>query len=118
MTSFSGSPTSAHPRAAFVKDLLVFFGESYLKTQGFPAPPVHDPVAVARVIDPSIVRTVPVPIDVELSGTLTLGMTVADFRSPSSAGCHTHAAVGLDQRRFWDLIVGALERIGDPAGLG
>lgn len=98
--------------AAFVGELLDFFGTTYLEAQGFTAPPVHDPVAVARVIDPSVVRTEPVPIDVELSGTLTAGMTVTDFRLPRDPGVHTHAAVELDSMRFWDLVVDALERIG------
>ena len=37
---------------------------------------------MAYLIDPQIVETVKVPIDVELNGTLTTGMTVADFRAP------------------------------------
>ena len=42
-------------------------------------------------------------------------MTVADFRAPAPADCTTQAAIDLDTDRFWDLIVDALERIGDPA---
>lgn len=52
-------------------------------------------------------------MDIELTGTLTLGMTVADFRSPAPADCHTQVAVDLDHGRFWDLVVDALERIGE-----
>lgn len=101
--------------ARFVGELLEFFAHTYREAQGFDAPPVHDPCAVAFVIDPSIMVVQRVPIDVELTGTLTLGMTVADFRAPAPTGCTTHAAIDLDTDRFWDLIVDALERIGDPA---
>jgi len=101
--------------AVFVGELLDFFGATYLASQGFEAPPVHDPVAVAYVIDPSVLTVVKAPLDVELSGTLTLGMTVADLRSPAPADCTTQVSLGLDERRFWDLVVDALERIGDPA---
>ncbi|MDZ4046251.1 MAG: nucleoside hydrolase, partial [Rhodoglobus sp.] len=66
--------------ARFVGELLEFFGEAYKDEQGFEHPPVHDPCAVAYVIDPTVMETVRVPLDVELAGTLTLGMTVADFR--------------------------------------
>jgi purine nucleosidase len=55
-----------------------------------------------------------VPLDIELTGTLTLGMTVADFRSPAPHDCTTYAATDLDHAKFWALIVDALERIGDP----
>ncbi len=101
--------------ARFVGELLKFFAHTYREAQGFDAPPVHDPCAVAYVIDPSIMTVQRVPLDVELTGTLTLGMTVADFRAPAPADCTTQAAIDLDTDRFWDLIVDALERIGDPA---
>jgi purine nucleosidase len=99
----------------FVEELLEFFGETYLEAQGFEHPPVHDPCAVAYVIDPSVMTTRRVPLDVELSGRLTLGMTVADFRAPAPEDCATSVAVDLDHERFWALVVDALERIGDPA---
>ncbi|GGO46428.1 MULTISPECIES: uridine-preferring nucleoside hydrolase UriH [Streptomyces] len=99
--------------AVFVNELLDFFGAMYLKNQGFEAPPVHDPCAVAYVIDPSVMTVRKAPVDIELTGTLTLGMTVADFRAPAPADCRTQVAVDLDHERFWDLVVDALERIGD-----
>jgi purine nucleosidase len=99
--------------ARFVGELLDFFGEAYRDVQGFDSPPVHDPCAVAHVIDPTIVRAVPMPIGIETTGTLTLGMTVADTRAPAPEGCLTSAATELDHARFWDLVVDALERIGE-----
>lgn len=99
--------------AQFVLELLEFFGTMYKSAQGFDYPPVHDPCAVAYVIDPSVMTTRKVPLDVELTGTLTLGMTVADFRAPAPADCPTQVAVKLDQTRFWDLVTDALRRIGD-----
>ncbi|MGX5680820.1 uridine-preferring nucleoside hydrolase UriH [Schumannella luteola] len=100
--------------ARFVGELLEFFGETYKDQQGFEHPPVHDPCAVAYVIDPTVMETVKVPLDIELAGTLTLGMTVADFRAPAPADCTTQVARNLDHAKFWGLVVDALERIGDP----
>lgn len=99
--------------AKFVGELLEFFGKTYQQAQGFSAPPVHDPCAVAYVIDPEVMTVRKVPVDIELTGTLTLGMTVADFRAPPPPDCHTQVAVTLNQDRFWDLVVDALERIGE-----
>lgn len=101
--------------ARFVVELLEFFAHSYQDAQGFDYPPVHDPCAVALVIDPSVMKVVRVPLDVELTGTLTLGMTVADFRETAPSDCTTYAATDLDHAKFWALIVDALERVGDPA---
>jgi len=100
--------------ARFVGELLEFFGHTYRDQQGFEHPPVHDPCAVAFVIDPTVMDVVRVPLDVELAGTLTLGMTVADFRAPAPDDCTTQVARNLDHPKFWALIVDALERIGDP----
>ncbi len=99
--------------ATFVVELLEFFGTMYKKSQGFDSPPVHDPCAVAYVIDPAVMTTRRVPVDIELAGNLTLGMTVADFRSPAPADCSTSVAVQLDHGRFWNLITDALTRIGE-----
>ncbi|MCC9198469.1 nucleoside hydrolase [Arthrobacter sp. zg-Y820] len=99
--------------AKFVGELLEFFGHAYKDAQGFDFPPVHDPCAVAYVIDRSVMTTQRVPLDVELTGTLTLGMTVADFRAPAPADCNTSVAVDLDHQKFWDLVVDALKRIGE-----
>lgn len=100
--------------ARFVGELLEFFGTTYRDQQGFDHPPVHDPCAVAFVIDPGVMDVIRVPLDIELTGALTLGMTVADFRAPAPADCTTQVARNLDHARFWALVVDALERIGDP----
>jgi purine nucleosidase len=100
--------------ARFVADLLAFFAAAYQRAQGFAAPPVHDPCAVAFVADPQLLTTRRAPLDVETAGTLTAGMTVADLRGPEPADCRSRVAVTLDRVRFWDLVVDALGRLGDP----
>ncbi|MEJ5928982.1 nucleoside hydrolase [Corynebacterium sp. H128] len=96
--------------ANFVVALFAAFRKNYQDAQGFDNPPVHDPCAVAYVIDPTVFSTVKVPIDVELSGALTTGMTVADFRAPAPADCHTQAAVQLDFDKFWAMVEAAVRQ--------
>lgn len=100
--------------ARFVVQVLEFFGDTYRAQQGFPHPPVHDPCAVARVIDAAVMSTRRAPLTVELTGRHTRGMTVADVRAPAPPECRTQVAVELDHGRFWDLVLDALERIGEP----
>lgn len=99
----------------FVVGLLDFFRGAYREAQGFEDPPVHDPCAVAYLIDPTVVTTRRAPLDVELRGELTVGMTVADFRAPAPRDCHTRVATALDNERFWDLVVDAVEVLGRRA---
>jgi len=96
-----------------VTQLLTFYTAMYRREAGFPFCVVHDPCAVAYVIDPSLIETKKCPIQVELSGQHTYGMTVADLRKPVE-DCNTQVATKLDFERFWDLIIDALERLGDP----
>lgn len=95
----------------FTLGLFTFFRKAYQDAQGFEFPPVHDPCTLAYLIDPTVVETVKVPVDVELNGSLTTGMTVADFRAPAPEDCHTKVATRLDAPRFWGLVVDAIDRI-------
>ncbi|MCW9710477.1 nucleoside hydrolase [Avibacterium sp. 21-586] len=96
--------------AQFVVELLAFFGKMYKQAQGFNDPPVHDPCAVAYVINPNLIETQKVPVHIELTGTHTLGMTVADFRYPPKP-CNTQVATKLDHEGFWDLVIDAIKRL-------
>ncbi|MEK7670553.1 MAG: nucleoside hydrolase, partial [Bacteroidota bacterium] len=49
----------------------------HMATEGFDGGYLHDPIAVACVIQPSLIRTTRNRIDVETKGELTRGMTVA-----------------------------------------
>ncbi|WP_207454671.1 uridine-preferring nucleoside hydrolase UriH [Herbiconiux sp. SYSU D00978] len=97
--------------ARFTEQMLAFYGSTYLESQGFASPPVHDPVALAYVIDPTLLEVRRAPLDVELTGTLTLGMTVADLRRPAPADCPTAVALDLDVDRFWALVLDAVSRL-------
>ncbi|AGF73020.1 nucleoside hydrolase [Corynebacterium halotolerans] len=97
--------------ADFVVGLFDAFRKNYQDAQGFEHPPVHDPCAVAYLIDPSVVSVVKVPLDVEIDGRLTTGMTVADFRAPAPEDCTTQAAVDLDHEKFWGLVVDAIKAV-------
>ena len=102
------------PVAVIVSGLMDFFRKTYQDNQDFVDPPVHDPCTVAYLIDPSVVQTRRCPLDVELHGELTLGMTVADLRGPepSEEECHTQVATKLDFDKFWNLVIQAIENIG------
>ena len=100
--------------ARFAGELMDFFAGAYREVAGFDHPPVHDPCAVAYVIDPTIVRAVPAPIAIETRGEHTLGMTVVDLRAPAPAGTRTRVALDLDHARFWDLVLDAIRNLGDP----
>jgi purine nucleosidase len=106
--------TLGTPLADTVVQLLGFFRDRYRDIWGLPAPPVHDPVAVARVIDPELVRCEEAHVAVELHGTHTRGATVCDRFGVTGRIPNARVAVELDAPAFWDLVVSAVDRLGTP----
>jgi inosine-uridine nucleoside N-ribohydrolase len=100
------------PLADTVVGLLGFFRDRYRDLWGLPAPPVHDPVAVARVIDPELVRCEEAHVAVELHGTHTRGATVCDRFGVSGRTPNALVAMELDAAGFWELIVAAVGQLG------
>jgi purine nucleosidase/pyrimidine-specific ribonucleoside hydrolase len=91
---------------------LAFFGRSYLDVHGVPAPPLHDPCAVALVADPGVMRCEDAFVAVELEGSWTRGATVVDLRGRLGRPANARVAVELDVERFWDLVVRGVSSLG------
>ena len=104
-----------NPASRFVVELLEFFGRMYRAAQGFDAPPVHDPCAVALVAGPGLIDTRPAHVEIELTGQHTVGMTVTDFVGRGGARLEHRVAVRLDRNRFWDMVIDALARLPEGA---
>jgi inosine-uridine nucleoside N-ribohydrolase len=104
------------PLSALVVDLLGFFADRYKSRWGFPAAPVHDPVAVARVIDPAIVGCVEANVVVELRGEHTRGATVVDRFGVTGRAPNAQVALELDHEAFWELVIDAVATLGGAAG--
>jgi purine nucleosidase len=100
------------PLAETVVGLLGFFRDRYRELWGLEAPPVHDPVAVARVIDPALVRCEDAHVAVELHGTHTRGATVCDRFGVRGLAPNAKVALELDAAGFWELVVAAVDRLG------
>ncbi|MFJ8074075.1 nucleoside hydrolase [Streptomyces sp. NPDC096176] len=93
-------------------ELMTYFAATYRRLWGFAAPPLHDPVAVARVIDPEIVRCVEANVVVELHGQYTRGATVTDLHQYLDRPVNAQVAVELDTERFWDRVIAAVDALG------
>lgn len=111
------------PLARTCVELLTFFGATYQRLWGFEGPPLHDPVADAHVIDPTMVTCATVPMRIELRGEWTRGATVIDVDRRTDWTCAAEVGLELDRARFWDLMVGAIDTldresapIGESAG--
>lgn len=96
------------PLARVCMEWMTFFASTYRELFGFEAPPLHDPVAVARVIDPAIVGCVEANLVIETQGEWTAGATVVDLDGYTGRPANARIAVELDREAFWDRMVGAV----------
>jgi purine nucleosidase/pyrimidine-specific ribonucleoside hydrolase len=97
--------------AAFGDELLEFFCRTNDEVFGMPDGPLHDPVAVAVLVDPEVVTSVHTRLDVELAGTETAGATSVDFDGMLRREPNAWVATALDVDRFWDLLDDAMGRL-------
>jgi inosine-uridine nucleoside N-ribohydrolase len=76
-----------------------------------PGMAMHDPLAVGALIDPSIVRTVPLSVQVETKGEFTTGMLVADrrpLRPDLKAPANVNVALEVEAARFLEMFLSRL----------
>jgi purine nucleosidase len=100
------------PLADACVELVTFFASTYERVFGLPDPPLHDPVALALLIDPSLVECVDAAVSVELTGTHTRGATVVDLHRRTGAAPNARVALHLRTEAFWDLMIGAISTSG------
>ena len=99
---------ASNPIVRYVADALRFYMEFHAEYDGFYGAFIHDPLVVAAALDPSLVRTEAVAVDVEIGGTLTTGETVTDWRGVWKRPQNVDVAVEADApeflRRFVDRV--------------
>jgi purine nucleosidase len=103
------SSVASNPIVRFVADALRFYMEFHSRYDGFYGAFIHDPLAVAAAIDPSLIRTEALAVDIELGGRLTTGETVTDWRRVWGREPNIDVAVEADAQEFLARFV---ERVG------
>jgi purine nucleosidase len=101
--------TPRNPVLRFVADALRFYMEFHARYDGFYGAFVHDPLVVAAALDETLATYVPVTVDVETSGQITAGQTVADWRHHWGRPPNARVAVEADIAAFIDRLI---ERVG------
>ncbi|MEU9861824.1 nucleoside hydrolase [Streptomyces sp. NPDC047971] len=101
------------PLARLCIELLTFFAATYREVYGFDAPPLHDPLTVAHLIDPSLISLVRAAVTIELTGTHTRGATVVDLDGVTGRPPNAEVGMEVDVPGFWDLIVEAVRVLGE-----
>lgn len=89
--------------AVFVKELLIFFGETYKNHFGFNGGPIHDACTTMYLLKPELFKTEYLNVTVETKGEYSYGMTVIDTLSVTGREPNTNVAFEVDTEAFWTL---------------
>lgn len=103
-----GTP-AATAAATFIEKRIAGYSQYQPMSQPDSAP-VHDALAVCAIIDPSVITTEFIPVDVETKGELTDGRTVCDFGRRSGKESNVHFAVDVDVPGFKEMLFELLGR--------
>jgi inosine-uridine nucleoside N-ribohydrolase len=95
-----------------VAELSDFFQLFHEQRYGMDGSPIHDALAVAHVIDPTLVMTLNCNVEIETASQHCDGRTVVDRWLVTDKPRNAHVGIALDAERFLELLV---ERIGSLA---
>ena len=88
-----------------VAELSDFFQRFHESRYGFDGSPIHDALAVAEVIDRSLVTTVECNVEIETASQWCDGRTVVDRWNVTDRPHNCRAGIDVDASRFLELLV-------------
>jgi pyrimidine-specific ribonucleoside hydrolase len=92
-----------------VASLFAFYSQFHRRRYGWDGAPVHDAVALAYVIDDTLLDLTRCAVLVDTGGELSRGRTYVDLHKHTGWQANCEVAVGIESDRFLELLV---QRIG------
>ena len=96
----------------FVAELVEFFKRYHAHTYGWDGAPIHDAVALAHVIRPSLVRTEHRNVEIEVESELCRGRTVVDLWRRTERLPNADVGVDIDGDAFFELLLQRVATLG------
>ena len=88
-----------------VAELSDFFQKFHEERYGFHGSPIHDALAVADVIDPTLVTRLHCNVEIETASQYCDGRTVVDRWLVTDGPRNAHVGIDVDAERFLELLV-------------
>jgi inosine-uridine nucleoside N-ribohydrolase len=95
-----------------VADLYEFYAQFHQRHYGWDAAPVHDAVAMAHVIDGTLLTTRHCGVQVDTGPELSRGRTHADVHEAMGWKPNCQVAVGIDAERFLEFLIARISSLG------
>ena len=85
-------------------DLMAFFCKTQKEVYGWEGGPLHDPITIAYLIDPTVITTKPMNVTVDTSSSQSYGRTNCDYFGYMKKKENVNVGIDIDVEKFWDLI--------------
>jgi inosine-uridine nucleoside N-ribohydrolase len=95
-----------------VADLYEFYAQFHQRHYGWEGAPVHDAVAMAHVIDGTLLTTRHCGVLVDTGPEPSRGRTHVDVHGTTAWKPNCHAAVGIDAERFLEFLIARISSLG------
>jgi inosine-uridine nucleoside N-ribohydrolase len=95
----------------FVAELADFFLRFHKERYGMDGSPIHDAMAVAQVLDRTLVETLHTNVEIETQSQWCDGRTVVDRWQATDRPPNAHVGIGTDADRFLELLCSRIESL-------
>ena len=99
------------PIPKFIKDATDFYMQYHDAYQSIMGCIINDPLALALTFAPELCDYVELPVDVDISGGVSMGKTFADFYNYNKKPANMKVALGVRARDFIELFLERMETL-------
>jgi len=99
------------PLTHFVAEATRFYMEFHDEYQGVVGCVINDPLALALTFAPELCDYQELPVDVDISGGVSMGKTIADFYNYTKKPTNMKVALGVRPRDFIELFLERMEKL-------
>lgn len=85
-------------------NLMKFFNKSQKEVFGWGGGPLHDPLTVAYLIDPSVVTLKKMNARIDIRSTDSYGRTNCDYFDYLGLEKNSNVAIDVDVEKYWDIV--------------
>lgn len=85
-------------------DLMGHFCRTQKEIFGWEGGPLHDPITIAYLIDPSVLTTKPMNAQIDIRSTQSYGRTNCDYFGYQQLPPTADVAIGIDVEKFWNIV--------------
>jgi purine nucleosidase len=97
------------PIARFIRDAISIYMDFYQKYEGFTGCALHDPLTLAVIFAPELFKFEDHYVDVDISGGISMGNTLADLMKVSKKPANMKVAMDVRGREFVELFLERME---------